>query len=93
MANYEDKIKKAQQQIRFLEDRIKSLTGMARQIAEVENDREIDALNKQIELWQSRLDETAEQKAEREEAEREEAQRLEEFNNNFERLENNDWDY
>lgn len=91
--NYQEKIENAQRQIANLEAEIEKYSGMARQITEVENGREIDALNKQIAKWTALASETAEETAARKEAARKEAERLEWLNNNFAQLEQNDWDY
>jgi predicted Zn-dependent peptidase len=91
--DYEEKIRTAQQQIIRLEKEIDGLTGIALQITEVENNREIAKINEQIAKWQSRLDETPDRKEERKRIEKEESSRLEWLNNNLARLEQNDWDY
>jgi hypothetical protein len=90
--NYEEKISDAKQKIERLQGEIGTLSGMARQITEVENGREIDRLNKKIAEWTARANETAEKTAAREEAARKEAARLEWLNNNFDELDENDWE-
>lgn len=90
---YQEKIERAQGQITRLQAEIEKYSGMARQITEVENGREIDSLNQQIAKWTALVSETPEETAERKEAEHKEAERLEWLNNNFAELERNDWDY
>jgi len=91
--NYKTKIKNATEQIARLENEIESMPETALPLATIELRREIDDLNNKINRWQSRLNETPEEKQARQEAERKEAERLDRLNRNFDCFDQNDWDY